>query len=83
MNYTMIFFHKLMNSKGYYDGVHYKQLCYYHDELNVEFPEDDMDMRRVGEAAMRKAIKIAEEKLHILCPLEMDVKWGRDWYAVH
>jgi DNA polymerase-1 len=73
-------FHKLMKEKGLIEDVHYQQVAFVHDEIQVLVKEGYEEI--VGEGAVA-AISRAGESFNLRIPLTGEYKVGNNWGETH
>lgn len=78
----LVNFNKILVSEGYITGVHFNQVAWVHDELQVAFNPQLITEEKLAEAS-RKAIKMAEETLKLKIPLDISYAVGDNYSQTH
>ena len=73
-------FHKLLQERGFVDGIDYQQVAFVHDELQLIVKDNHAE--RIGQTAV-DAIKISGNEYGFRIPLTGEYKCGRSWADTH
>lgn len=80
MKHSLLNYQRDLGLQGLYCRVHYNQVAFSHDEVQIECLADTPE--RIGTTVVQ-AIKDAGEDLKLRCPLNGEYKIGSSWAETH